>query len=78
MTLMPLDLKTPVPSDIDVAKNQTPKDVAKLVTEIGLLPSEVELYGKKKAKVTLSTLNRLSDRKDGRYIVVTGWENFTS
>lgn len=75
---MPLDLKTPVPSDIDVAKNQTPKDVAKLVTEIGLLPSEVELYGKKKAKVTLSTLNRLSDRKDGRYIVVTGWENFTS
>ena len=44
-----------------------------LADEIGLLPSEVELYGKKKAKVLLNTLERRADRKDGRYVVVTGY-----
>ncbi|XP_067943471.1 C-1-tetrahydrofolate synthase, cytoplasmic-like [Watersipora subatra] len=72
VSVLPLELKTPVPSDIDVAQAQTPKDISKLAEEIGLLPSEVELYGKKKAKVMLNTLERRDDRKDGRYVVVTG------
>jgi len=59
-------------SDIDVAKAHTPKDISQLVGEIGLLPSEVELYGKKKAKVMLNILKRLSNRKNGRYVVVAG------
>ena len=45
-----------------VARAQTPKDVNDLAAEIGLLPSEVDLYGKKKAKVSLSTLDRLASR----------------
>ena len=61
-----------IDSDIDVAKSQMPKDISLLVNEIGLLPTEVELFGRKKAKITLDTLSRLSDRKDGRYVVVTG------
>ncbi len=61
-----------VPSDIEVASAQTPKDVALLAEEVGLLPSEVDLYGKKKAKVSLSVLERLSDRRDGKYVVVAG------
>lgn len=61
-----------VPSDIEVARAQTPKDVAALAEEIGLLPSEVDLYGKKKAKVSLSVLDRLSSRKNGKYVVVAG------
>jgi len=43
-----------------------------LAEEIGLLPMEVDLYGKKKAKVALSTMDRLKDRANGRYIIVAG------
>ena len=32
----------------------------------------MDLYGKKKAKVSLSTLERLSSRKTGRYVCVAG------
>ena len=55
-----------------VARSQTPKDVAELADEIGLLSSEVNLYGKKKAKVSLSVIDRLKTQKDGKYIVVAG------
>jgi hypothetical protein len=48
---------------LEVARSQTPKDIALLASEIGLLSSEVDLYGKKKAKVSLSTLERLKDRR---------------
>jgi methylenetetrahydrofolate dehydrogenase (NADP+)/methenyltetrahydrofolate cyclohydrolase/formyltetrahydrofolate synthetase len=61
-----------VPSDIEVARAQIPKDVSIVAEEIGLLSSEVDLFGKKKAKVALSTLKRLEARKDGKYIVVAG------
>ena len=43
-----------------------------LAREIGLLPSEVDLYGKKKAKIALSTLDRMGDRPNGKYIIVAG------
>ncbi len=61
-----------VPSDIEVARSQIPKDVATLASEIGILSSELDVYGKKKAKVSLDLLNRLEHRKNGKYIVVTG------
>ncbi|CAG0881262.1 unnamed protein product [Darwinula stevensoni] len=64
--------KSPVPSDIDIAMAQTPKDIGTLAKEIGLLPSEVDLFGKTKAKVSLSVLHRLDGRSNGRYVVVTG------
>ncbi len=34
--------------------------------------AQVDAYGKFKAKVNLSVLDRLKHRKDGKYIVVTG------
>ena len=61
-----------VPSDIEVARAQTPKDVSFLASEIGLINSEVDLYGKKKAKISLSVLDRLGMRKNGKYVVVAG------
>ncbi len=39
---LPLKLLDPVPSDIEVARAQTPKNVSELASEIGLLPSEVD------------------------------------
>jgi len=72
LSLLPLHPLEKVPSDIEVARAQTPKDVSDLAAEIGLLPSEVDLYGKKKAKVSLSTLDRLAARPSGKYVVVAG------
>ena len=72
LSLLDLNPLENVPSDIEVARAQTPKDVDILAAEIGLLTSEVDLYGKKKAKVSLETLNRLSSRKNGKYVCVAG------
>ncbi|KAF8844963.1 FTHFS-domain-containing protein [Paxillus ammoniavirescens] len=69
---LPLDIKAKVPSDIEIAMAQTPKPVVQLAQEIGLLPDELESYGKYKAKVELSVLDRLARRKDGKYIVIAG------
>ncbi|CAH1792800.1 unnamed protein product [Owenia fusiformis] len=72
LSTLPLHLKTPVPSDIEIALSQTPKDIAVLAKEIHLQPQEVDLYGSKKAKVSLSVLERLQTQPDGKYVVVTG------
>lgn len=73
VTRLPLDIKEKVPSDIEIAMAQTPKHIATLAREIGLLPTEVENYGKYKAKIELSVLDRLNHRKDGKYIVISGF-----
>lgn len=59
-------------SDINIARSQEPKDIIQLATEIGLKSSEVFLYGNKKAKVSISVINRLKNINNGKYIVVTG------
>lgn len=73
VTRLPLDIKEKVPSDIEIAMAQTPKNITILAHEIGLLPNEVENYGKYKAKVELSVLDRLNHRKDAKYIVISGF-----
>lgn len=73
VTRLHLDIKKKVPSDIEIASAQTPKSITTLAHEIGLLPTEIENYGKYKAKVELSVLNRLNHRKDGKYIVISGF-----
>lgn len=45
-------------SDIEIAVAQTPKPVVDVAEEMGLIPDEVESYGKYKAKVELSVLER--------------------
>ncbi|XP_034018166.1 monofunctional C1-tetrahydrofolate synthase, mitochondrial [Thalassophryne amazonica] len=69
LKLQPL---TPVPSDIEISRAQTPKPVDQLADEIGLLPDEFEAYGRTKAKVRLSLLNRLHAQPDGKYVLVAG------
>ncbi|KAI1301008.1 tetrahydrofolate synthase [Mortierella claussenii] len=72
ITPLPLELKEPVPSDIDIALGQTPKIIKQVAEEIGLGPDEFELHGKYKAKVDPDVLNRLKHRQNGHYVVVTG------
>ncbi|XP_029426615.1 monofunctional C1-tetrahydrofolate synthase, mitochondrial isoform X2 [Nannospalax galili] len=69
LKLQPL---SPVPSDIEISRGQTPKAVDVLAKEIGLLADEIEIYGKSKAKVRLSLLERLKDQADGKYVLVAG------
>ena len=59
-------------SDIKIASAQSPKDISELASEIGLLPHEVDFYGKKKAKVSLKVLDRLAHQQNGNYVIVTG------
>uniref|UniRef100_A0A8C1U019 formate--tetrahydrofolate ligase n=1 Tax=Cyprinus carpio TaxID=7962 RepID=A0A8C1U019_CYPCA len=72
--LRPLKLQplSPVPSDIEISRAQTPKPISQLAQEIGLLPEELEAYGNTKAKVHLSLLNRLQHQPNGKYVLVAG------
>lgn len=66
-----LDLKFPVPSDIEIAQAVNLKPVTQIADEVGLLPAELELHGNYEAKVRLEVLDRLKDVPDGIYIDVT-------
>ncbi|KAM9316739.1 uncharacterized protein PAF06_007809 [Gastrophryne carolinensis] len=63
---------SPVPSDIEISRGQSPKRIDVLAKEIGLLEDEIEIYGRTKAKVRLSLLERLKAHPNGKYILVAG------
>src|SRR5215472_5162035 len=65
------NIQTRVPSDIEIAQSVAPVPIDRVATEAGILPEELELYGKTKAKVHLSIRERLKDVPNGHYIVVT-------
>jgi formyltetrahydrofolate synthetase len=65
------NILTRVPSDIEIAQAATPVPIDRIAAEAGILPEELELYGKSKAKVHLSLRDRLRDVPNGKYIVVT-------
>jgi formyltetrahydrofolate synthetase len=60
-----------VPSDIEIAQSVTPIGIDRIATEAGILPGELEMYGRMKAKVHLSIRDRLKDAPSGKYVVVT-------
>lgn len=67
----PIDIKSPVPADFEIAQNATLKPITQVARELGILDSELELYGHYKAKVRLDVLERLADVPDGKYVDVT-------
>ncbi|KAG0670342.1 tetrahydrofolate synthase [Maudiozyma exigua] len=71
-SILPLNLETPVPSDYEISRKQKPKEITQIASEAGLLPSEFEPYGSTKGKIKLDILNRLQDKTNGKYILVTG------
>jgi len=70
-TPTPLKKRSPVPADIEIAQEATLKPITQVAEELGLLPSEIELYGDTKAKIRLEVLQRLQYVPDGKYIDVT-------
>lgn len=69
--MIPWFLQRIVPSDLEIAQAATPLPIEKIAAAAGILPEELELYGKSKAKVHLSIGDRLKDSPNGKYIVVT-------
>ncbi|MDD4879300.1 MAG: formate--tetrahydrofolate ligase [Candidatus Omnitrophica bacterium] len=58
-------------STSEIARLTHPKQIVGVATKAGLNADELELYGNFKAKITLSVLQRLKQRPDGKLILVT-------
>ena len=64
-------MKTEMPSSLEIAQSATLRPILDVAADAGLEPDEVETYGRYKAKVDLSVLERLAGRPDGKLINVT-------
>jgi formate--tetrahydrofolate ligase len=64
-------VKTEIPSSLEIAQAATLRPIADVAADAGLLPEEVELYGRYKAKIGLSVIERLADRPDAKLVNVT-------
>ena len=61
----------PLPSSLEIAQAATLRPIADIASELGLGDDEWEPYGRTKAKIDLSVLDRLRDRPDGKLVCVT-------
>ena len=65
------DIKSPTPSDIEIAQSIDPIPISQIAASLGLDPDEVDLYGPTKAKVKLNVLDRLGeDAPNGRQAMI--------
>lgn len=59
------------PSDLEIARNAKPREIIELSNELGINKAELIPYGWYRAKVSLNILDRLKEKKNGKYIIVT-------
>jgi formate--tetrahydrofolate ligase len=59
-------------SSLEIAQEHELVPIQEIADRIGLQPDEVEPYGRYKAKVSLSVIERLKDVSDGKIVCVTG------
>lgn len=58
-------------SGLEIAQEATLRPIVEVAAEAGILDEELEPYGRYRAKVSLSILERLRDHPDGKLIVTT-------
>ena len=58
-------------TDIEIAQECKLERIEKIAEKLNLLDDDYEVYGKYKAKIELSLLNKLKDKNDGKLILVT-------
>jgi methylenetetrahydrofolate dehydrogenase (NADP+)/methenyltetrahydrofolate cyclohydrolase/formyltetrahydrofolate synthetase len=68
---MLVELKRPVPSDIEIAQEAKMQPIVQVAAKLGLTEDDLDLYGKYKAKVHLDVLDKFAHRGQGKYIDVT-------
>jgi formate--tetrahydrofolate ligase len=60
-----------VKSGLEIAQEAVLRPITDVAADAGILEEELEPYGRSKAKVALSILDRLADRPDGKLIITT-------
>src|SRR5439155_815556 len=60
-----------MPSSLEIAQSAVLRPIDELAAELGLLDEDVDLYGRFKAKIDLSVLDRLAASPDAKLIDVT-------
>ena len=60
-----------VPSDIDIAQAATLEPIQAIAEKMGLSSNDIELYGNNMAKIKLEAIDKLKDRPNAKYILVT-------
>src|SRR5438874_2909266 len=60
-----------MPSSLEIAQSAVLRPIDELAAELGLLDEDVDLYGRFKAKIDLSVLDRLAANPDAKLIDVT-------
>src|SRR5712664_3501090 len=60
-----------MPSSLEIAQEAQLRPIADIAAAAGLLPDEIEPYGRYKAKIDLGVLDRLAGRADAKLIDVT-------
>jgi formyltetrahydrofolate synthetase len=63
--------ETQIASSLEIAQNAELRPIGDIAAEAGLLPGEIDHYGRFKAKIDLSVLDRLAQEPDGKLICVT-------
>ena len=66
-----IEIKHPVPSDIEIAQAAVMRPIKAVAESVGLSEDDLDYYGKYKAKVHLDVLKKFKDRPQGKYIDVT-------
>jgi len=64
-------MRTEMPSSLEIAQGANLRPIEEIAAAAGLVPEEVEPYGRTKAKIDLGVLERLRDTADGKLICVT-------
>jgi formate--tetrahydrofolate ligase len=60
-----------VKSGLEIAQEATLRPIAEIARAAGIADGELEPYGRYRAKVELSILERLADRPDGKLVITT-------
>jgi methylenetetrahydrofolate dehydrogenase (NADP+)/methenyltetrahydrofolate cyclohydrolase/formyltetrahydrofolate synthetase len=68
---MPLNIRRPVPSDIEIAQEADIRPILEIAEKLGLTEDYLDFFGKYKAKVHLDVLEKFADRPQGKYVDVT-------
>ena len=58
-------------TDVQIAQSTKMQPIKEVAQKVGLCEDDLELYGKYKAKISLETMTRLENEKDGKLILVT-------
>src|SRR5215210_258707 len=64
-------MKTEMPSSLEIAQAATLYPIEDVAAAAGLEPTELEPYGRTKAKIDLAVLERLAGTPDGKLVCVT-------